>query len=214
MPCIRGGRMIPAMDQDDITTPQPGERISYQSFGENFIRYLVTVPRLRGEIEDALRQTVDGSVRALPKDLLVADYQFQPNELHIGHRELDNGEVGFSLELSGRFDLTLRLVGMPVKAPMQVEIRVDVDVHTLYPLTIRLLPQRVRSGNIRVQLLMPRELRALPTQLLDRINPLVLAVREGIVREVNAQLRREDLAEMATIDVLALAERAMRRSDS
>jgi hypothetical protein len=34
-------------------------------------------------------------------------------------------------------------------------------------------------------------------------------VREGVVREVNAQLRREDLAEMATIDVLALAEGAM-----
>jgi hypothetical protein len=199
----------PAMDEEEPQAPQPGERISYQSFGENFIRYLVTVPRLRGEIEDALRRTVDGSVRALPKDLLVADYQFQPDALHIGHRDLEDGEVCFALELSGRFDLTLRLVGMPVKAPMQVEIRVDVDVHTLYPLTIRLLPHRVRSSNIRVQLLMPRELRALPTQLLDRINPLVLAVREGVVREVNAQLRREDLAEMATIDVLALAEGAM-----
>jgi hypothetical protein len=191
--------------------PAPGDRISYQSFGENFIRYLVTVPRLRGEIEEALRQTVDGSVKALPKDLLVADYQFQPDDLHIGHRELDNDEVGFTLELSGRFDLTLRVVGMPVKAPMQVEIRIDVDVLTLHPLTIRLLPQRVKSGNIRVQLMMPRELRALPTQLLDRINPLVLAVREGIVREVNTQLRRKDLAEMATIDVLALAESAMPR---
>lgn len=193
------------MEEEPESAPQPGERISYQRFGENFIRYLVTVPRLRGEIEDALRKTVDGSVKALPKDLLVADYQFQPDELHIGHRELDNGEVGFCLELSGRFELTVRVVGMPVKLPMKVEIRVDIDVHTLHPLTIRLQPLRVKSRNVSVRLLMPKELRVLPTHLLDRINPLVLAVREGIVREVNAQLERPELAQMATIDVLELA---------
>lgn len=197
------------MSDETTTAPVPGDRISYQRFGENFIRYLVTVPRLRGEIEDALRQTVEGSTAALPKDLLVADYQFQPADLNIGHRELDNGEVGFTLELSGRLDLTLRLVGVPVRAPMAVEIRVDIDVLTRYPLTIQLLPLTVSSRNIRVQLQMPKELRALPTQLLDRINPLVLAVRESIVREVNAQLRKPELDELARIDVLALAESAM-----
>lgn len=200
------------MTDDLAAEPARGARISYQSFGENFIRYLVTVPRLRGEIEDALRQTVEGSTAALPKDLLVADYQFQPDDLHIGHRELPGGDVGFVLELSGRLDLTLRLVGMPMKAPMNVVIRVDIDVHTLQPLTIRLVPLPVRSANVTVNLLMPRELRALPTQLLDRINPLVLAVRESIVREVSAQLARKDLAEMATIDVLAIAERAVGKS--
>lgn len=200
------------MSDDFTAEPAHGARISYQSFGENFIRYLVTVPRLRGEIEDALRQTVEGSTAALPKDLLVADYQFQPDDLHIGHRELPGGEVGFVLELSGRLDLTLRLVGMPMKAPMNVVIRVDIDVHTLQPLTIRLVPLPARGANVTVNLLMPRELRALPTQLLDRINPLVLAVREGIVREVNAQLARKDLAEMATIDVLAIAARAVDKS--
>lgn len=190
-------------------TPTPGSRISYQRFGENFIRYLVTVPRLRGQIEGALKETVEGSTAALPKDLLVADYQFQPKDLHIGHRDLDGGEVGFTLELSGRLELTVRVMSVPVRAPMKVDIRIDVDVETLYPLTIRLRPQAVSGRNIAVKLMMPKELRALPTQLLDRINPLVFAVRESIVREVNTQLRRTDLAELASIDVLKLAEGAL-----
>lgn len=202
--------MMPTMnDQPPTPAFAAGDRISYQTFGENFIRYLVTIPRLRGEIEGTLKQTVEGSTAALPKDLLVAAYQFQPDGLHIGHRELDNGEVGFSLELGGRLDLTIRLVGMPVRAPMKVDISIDIDVQTFYPLTIQLQPLPAKSRNVRVQLLMPKELRALPTHLLDRINPLVLAVRESIVREVNAQLKRPELKETATIDVLALAEGAL-----
>ena len=193
------------------TAAADSERISYQTFGENFIRHLVTVPRLRGEIESVLRETVEGSTAALPKDLLVADYQFQPRDLHIDHREPDAAEVGFTLRLTGLLNLTLRLMGMPVRTPMEVEIRVDVDVHTYAPLTIRLMPLRVTNRNIRVNVALPPELRALPTSLLDRINPLVLAVREGIVRQVNAQLERPELDQLATLDVLTLAEAAMAR---
>lgn len=185
------------------------ERISYQTFGENFIRYLVTVPRLRGEIEDALKATVEGSTAALPKDLLVADYQFQPRDLFIDHRQQDAAEVGFTLKLTGLLTLTLRLMGISARAPMEVEIRVDVDVQTFAPLIIRLLPHRVTGKSIRVNAAMPSELRALPTALLDRLNPLVLAVRESIVREVNAQLARPELQALATIDVLKLAGAAM-----
>lgn len=199
------------MTTDPASTAADSGRISYQTFGENFIRHLVTVPRLRAEIEAALRETVEGSTAALPKDLLVADYQFQPRDLHIDHREPDDAEVGFTLRLTGLLNLTLRLMGMPVRTPMEVEIRVDVDVHTYAPLTIRLVPLRVGSRNIRVNAALPAELRALPTSLLDRINPLVIAVREGIVRAVNAQLQRPQLDELATIDVLALAEAAMTR---
>lgn len=92
---------------------------------------------------------------------------------------------------------------------MEVEIRVDVDVQTFAPLIIRLLPHRVTGKSIRVNAAMPSELRALPTALLDRLNPLVLAVRESIVREVNAQLARPELQALATIDVLKLAGAAM-----
>jgi hypothetical protein len=183
--------------------------ISYQTFGENFIRYLVTVPRLRAEIEDTLRATVEGSTAALPKDLLVADYQFQPDTLDIVHRDLGETEVGFTLSLSGRLDLSLRVMGMSVRAPMAVAINVDVDVRTYAPLCIRLEPQRVSSRNIDVRPQLPKELRSLPAQWLGRINPLAATVRESIVREVNAQLRRPELDELATIDVLALAERAL-----
>ena len=69
------------------TPAQPGDEISYQAFGENFIRYLVTVPRLKGEVEDTLRKTVEGSRSALPNDLLVANYQFKPHDLQIHRRD-------------------------------------------------------------------------------------------------------------------------------
>ncbi len=200
------------MNGPDTDTPADGQRISYQTFGENFIRYLVTVPRLRSEIEGALKETVEGSTAALPKDLLVADYQFQPRDLQIEHREPEGGEVGFTLQLSGLLALSLRLMGMTVRTPMDVDIRVDVDVQTFAPLMIRLLPQPVTHRSIRVNAVMRPELRALPSALLDRINPLVLTVRESIVREVNGQLQRPELLALGTIDVLKLAESALARA--
>lgn len=191
------------------TPPQPGDEISYQAFGENFIRYLVTVPRLKGEVEETLRKTVEGSRSALPNDLLVADYQFKPHDLHIHRRDAGATEVGFTLQLTGLLDMRLRFMSVPVRTPMDVAINVDIDVHTLHPLTIRLAPQRVTSRAVTVTARLPKELRALPAQLLNRINPLALAVRESIVREVNAQLNRPEVKAAALIDVLKIAGGAL-----
>ncbi len=191
---------------DAPDTPQAGDLISYQAFGENFIRYLITVPRLKGEVEETLRKTVEGSKSALPKDMLVASYQFKPKDLQVHRRDNGATDVAFTLQLVGVLDITLRVMGLPVRMPMDVEINVDIDVQTRYPLTIQLVPLRVTSQNVRVNARMPRELRALPTQLLDRVNPLVLTVRESIVREVNGQLKRDELQTATLIDVLKLAE--------
>lgn len=191
---------------DAVDTPNPGDLISYQAFGENFIRYLITVPRLKGEVEETLRRTVEGSRSALPKDLLVASYQFNPNDVQVRRREGEASEVAFTLTLTGLLDITLRLMGLPVRTPMDIEINVHIDVETRHPLTIQLVPQRVGNRDIKVTARLPRELRALPTHLLNRINPLVMTVRESIVREVNAQLSRDDVHAATTIDVLKLAE--------
>ena len=45
------------------------QRISYAEFGHNFIRYVVTAERLRGEIETVLKALIEGSVRKFPADL-------------------------------------------------------------------------------------------------------------------------------------------------
>jgi len=191
---------------DAVDTPNAGDLISYQAFGENFIRYLITVPRLKGEVEETLRRTVEGSRSALPKDLLVASYQFNPNDVQVHRREGEESDVAFTLTLTGLLDITLRLMGLPVRTPMDIEINVHIDVETRHPLTIQLVPQRVGNRDIKVTARLPRELRALPTHLLNRINPLVMTVRESIVREVNAQLSRDDVHAATTIDVLKLAE--------
>jgi hypothetical protein len=191
---------------DAVDTPNAGDLISYQAFGENFIRYLITVPRLKGEVEETLRRTVEGSRSALPKDLLVASYQFNPNDVQVHRREGAESDVAFTLTLTGLLDITLRLMGLPVRTPMDIEINVHIDVETRHPLTIQLVPQRVGNRDIKVTARLPRELRALPTHLLNRINPLVMTVRESIVREVNAQLSRDDVHAATTIDVLKLAE--------
>ncbi len=195
-----------ALMSDAGHTPNTGDLISYQAFGENFIRYLITVPRLKGEVEETLRRTVEGSRSALPKDLLVASYQFNPNDVQVRRREGEASEVAFTLTLTGLLDITLRLMGLPVRTPMDIEINVHIDVETRHPLTIQLVPQRVGNRDIKVTARLPRELRALPTHLLNRINPLVMTVRESIVREVNAQLSRDDVHAATTIDVLKLAE--------
>ncbi|QHS10676.1 hypothetical protein [Sinimarinibacterium sp. NLF-5-8] len=201
--------MNDSTDTSNATEPAIGERISYHKFGENFIRYLVTIPRLSAELEGALKQTIEGSAAALPNELLVAGYQFRPKAMDIIPRDMPEGETGFCLEVGARLDLTLKVMTVPIKVPMKVQINVDIDVHTLHPLTIQIHPQPVRGRNVDVQIMMPKELRALPTHLIDKINPLVLAVRESLAREVNTQIRRPDLAEMCTIDVLALAEKAL-----
>lgn len=186
-----------------------GDEISYHTFGEHFIRYLVTVPRLRREIDGVLDATIEGSAQALPKDLLVASYQFRPRDLTV-LRDDDSGEaVSFTLELSGTLSVTLRVVGVPVTLPLEVRIDVHIDVRTFAPLTIQLEPRKVRARDVKVSVQMPRELRALPTRLVDRVNPLVIAVRENIVRQVNHQISRPELHESATIDVLALANNAL-----
>jgi hypothetical protein len=191
---------------DATDVPQPGDLISYQAFGENFIRYLITVPRLKGEVEETLRRTVEGSKAALPKDLLVASYQFKPRDVEVHRRDDDASGVAFTLQLTGLLDITLRVMGLPVRTPMDVEINVKIDVETRYPLTIQLVPKRISGRDVKVKARLPRELRALPSQLLDRINPLVMTVRESIVREVNEQLGRDDVRDATTIDVLKLAE--------
>lgn len=203
-------------DHLDISSPEeldPGTPISYQTFGENFIRYLVTVPRLRDELEGVVQASVEGSIDALPNELLVASYRFTPKEMDIERRVSDTAEVGFALVVGGRLTLQLKAMGMSMRLPMGVELRLNIDVRTLAPLTIQLDPHRLSHRNVRVTTEMPRELRRLPTQLLDRINPLAIAVADNVIREVNRRLAAPDLAESARIDVLALAERATRPSE-
>ena len=212
--CIIG---IPARFYRYIMTkkadaPEIGDEVSYQSFGENFIRYLVTVPRLQKEIEGFLDATIEGSTEALPNDLLVGSYQFKPNDLHILRREASESEHGFALAITGVLTLTLTVMGMPVKAPMDVKIKLQVDVRTFYPLTIKLEPRKVRARDVAVNLQMPRELRRLPSRLIDRFNPMILAIRDNIARQVNRQLDRQELRESATIDILALANNALGES--
>lgn len=200
---------IPAGDE-----PEPGTPISYQEFGENFIRYLVTVPRLREEMESAIQATVEGSVDALPNELLVASYRFAPRDIDIQRQVSDTAEIAFSLTVGGRLTLQLKAMGMALRLPMEVRIRADIDVRTLAPLTIRLEPRRLTHRNVRVTTEMPRELRRLPTGLLDRINPLAIAVAENVVNEVNRRLKHQDVVEAANIDVLAIAEGALQAGDA
>lgn len=199
-------------DHLEITAPdepEPGTPISYQTFGENFIRHLVTVPRLRSEVEAAVQGTVEGSIDALPNELLVASYQFAPNDMDIEKQGSDTAEVAFALLVGGRLTLQLKAMGIAVRLPMDIRIRVDIDVRTLAPLTIKVEPRRLTHGNVRVTTEMPRELKRLPTHLLDRINPLAIAVADNVVSQANRRLSQPDIAEAAEIDVLALAERAL-----
>lgn len=205
-------------DQDHLEITEPdepeaGTPISYQTFGENFIRHLVTVPRLRDELEGAIKDTVEGSIDALPNEMLVASYRFAPKDMDVERQVSDTAEVAFALLVGGRLTLQLKAMGLTARLPMDVRLSVDIDVRTLAPLTIKLEPRRLTHSNVRVTTEMPRELQRLPTQILDRINPLAIAVAENVVGQVNRRLAQPDIVEAAEIDVLALAERAMHATE-
>lgn len=189
--------------------PEAGTPISYQTFGENFIRYLVTVPRLRTEVEEAVQLTVEQSIEALPNELLVASYEFSPNEMDIERRDGDDTNVGFALKLGGRLTLQLKAMGITVRQPMDIRLSINIDVRTLAPLTIKVEPRRIGHRNVRVTTEMPRELKRLPTKLLDRINPLAIAVADNVVKQTNQRISHPEVLEAGEIDVLALAERAL-----
>lgn len=201
------------LDVSKAEEPEAGTPISYQTFGENFIRYLVTVPRLRDELEGAIQATVEGSIDALPNELLVASYRFAPKKIDLEREVSDTAEVAFALLVGGRLTLKLKAMGIGVGLPMDVKIRVHIDVRTLAPLTIKLEPRRLTHRSVEVTTEMPRELRMLPTKMLDRINPLAIAVADNIVRETNRRISHPDLMKAAEIDVLTLADNAMGAED-
>lgn len=180
------------------------QRISYAEFGHNFIRYLVTAERLRGEIEEVLKALIEGSVKKFPADLLVASYVFQLQDVDVHPLMNRLPEVSFVMVLTGELKLDVRLLNLRFKFTLNVEIRLNLDVHTYAPLILKLLLAPVTHANIRTEI----DSHGLPAEVLEQLRIVGPIVRDEIVREVNERLASPELVAATEIDVLALAASA------
>lgn len=183
---------------------EPGKRISYAEFGHNFIRYVVTAERLRGEIESVLKALIEGSVRKFPADLLVASYVFQLQDVDVLPITNRLPDVSFALLINGDLRLEVKLLNLKLKFTLKVEIRLHIDVHTYSPLTVKLIVHPVKDEQVRTEV----DSHNLPSEVLDNLRIVGPIVRDEIVREVNARIASPELVAATDIDVLHLAASA------
>ena len=180
------------------------QRISYADFGHNFIRYVVTADRLRGEIETVLKALIEGSVKKFPANLLVASYVFQLKDVDV-HPVMNRlPDVSFVLMLNGELKLEVKLINLKLKFTLAVEIKLHVDVNTYAPLTVKLVLHPVEDSDIRTEV----DGHGLPSEVLENLRIVGPIVRDEIVREVNARIASPELVAATEIDVLQLAATA------
>lgn len=195
----------PESEPDTAAAPQP---ISYAEFGHNFVHHVVSAGRLRGEIEGLLKSTIEGSIRRMPADLMVASYAFRMRDVQVEPQLVALPQLRFALDLFGDMTLDVRLLNIPFRFDIDVRIRVDLQVETYAPLLLRLIPQPVTPRSVELRF----DSRNVPGGLLNRLQLLEPIVREQIVRQANKRIASASLQKAATIDILRLAQSARVRS--
>ena len=188
------------MNQDK----EPGQPITYAEFGHNFVRYVVTAERLRGEIETVLKAMIEGSVRKFPADLLVASYIFQLQDVDVQPIVNKLPDVSFVMLLAGDLGLEVKLLNLKLKFTLKVEIRLHIDVRTYAPLNLKLILHPVKDSQIGTEV----DGHGLPSEVLENLRIVGPIVRDEIVREVNARIASPELVADTNIDVLQLAASA------
>jgi hypothetical protein len=178
--------------------------ISYAEFGHNFVRYVVTAERLRGEIETVLKAMIEGSVSKFPADLLVASYVFQLQDVDVLPITNKLPDVSFVMLIEGDLKLEVKLINLRLKFTLKVEIRLNIDVRTYAPLNLKLILHPVKDSQIRTEV----DGHGLPSEVLEHLRIVGPIVREEIVREVNARIASPELVAATNIDVLQLAASA------
>lgn len=181
------------------------KRITYAEFGHNFIRYVVTAERLRGEIETVLKAMIEGSVKKFPANLLVASYVFQLRDVEVHPIVNKLPDVSFVLVLIGDLKLDVKLINLRLKFSLEVEIKLHLDVRTYAPLTVKLILHPVEDHDIRTDI----DGHGLPSEVLESLRIVGPIVREQIVREVNERIASPELLAATEIDVLHLAATAV-----
>lgn len=178
--------------------------ISYAEFGHNFVRYVVTAERLRGEIETVLKAMIEGSVSKFPADLLVASYVFQLQDVDVLPITNKLPDVSFVMLLVGDLKLEVKLINLRLKFTLKVEIRLNIDVRTYAPLNLKLILHPIKDSQIRTEV----DGHGLPSEVLEHLRIVGPIVREEIVREVNSRIASPELVAATNIDVLQLAASA------
>ncbi len=180
------------------------KKISYADFGHHFVQQVVTAHRIGTEIESALESTIAGSIRKLPAGMIVVSYVFELRDITVDPMMERLPDISFLLGVLGDIRLDVEIFGVDLKFTLDVSIQLQIDVETYAPVILKLVPHPVTSKNIRIDVKGANQ----PSEALDKLMLVQPIVREQIVREVNARIADPKIREMATIDVLALVDKA------
>jgi hypothetical protein len=179
--------------------------ITYEQFGQQFIRQAVTPERIQDELTALLAEPIEGSVSKLPAEIIVGDYQFTLKSVEVKPVSEPPEDVRFLMRINGTLALKVRIVGLPLRFTLDVHIRLSQRVRTYAPAIIRLENREITRDDVSVDV----DAHDVPGDLLDKLNIIEPAVRDQMVDEVNARIRSGAIAEACTIDVLRLAQGAV-----
>jgi len=179
--------------------------ISYSEFGHNFIHHVVTARRIGSEIQAALESTIAGSMRKLPADLMVVDYLFQLGDIVVEPMLDKLPKISFVLKILGDVKLDVSILNLNLKFTMDVGINIRIDVETYEPVTLQLLPHKVRGRDIDIRL----NGENIQSEVLENLMVVEPIVRDQIVKEVNARMEDPKIVALTSFDVLTLVDQLM-----
>lgn len=181
---------------------QPLTPLSYADFGHEFIRQAVSAQRLSREIEATLQSSIEGTVQKMPADLIVASYSFKLNNADVTPHLDRLPIIAFFVKLCGTILLDVKVVNVQLKFSLGVEIKIQADVETYAPLTIKLVLSPISDSAIRIDV----DPHNIPSDLLDRFRLIAPIVRSELVSQVNERIASAEIQSATTIDVLHLVQ--------
>jgi hypothetical protein len=180
------------------------ESLSYEQFGHHFVHRLVTPARIERELKALLAAPIEGMISRLPAELLTAKYSFQLLDVRVTTRPECLPRLALRQRIAGTLALSVRVLGLYFRFTLQVVIRLEQEVRTYEPLTLKIETEAVTPTSIDLQV----DAHGLPSEILDRFNIIERAVRAEIVDEVNRRINSGGIARATTIDVSRIAEHA------
>lgn len=191
------------MSREAVNGAHP-DGLSYEQFGHHFVHRLVTPARIERELKALLAAPIEGSLSKLPAEMLTARYTFRLTDAKVETRPERLPQLALRQRLGGVLDLSVRVLGLPLRFTLQLGIRLEQEVRTYAPLTLKIETHPVDAASIDITV----DPHGLPSQIVDQLNIIERAVRAEVVDEVNRRINSGPIVRATTIDVSRLAEHA------
>lgn len=181
-----------------------GSELSYEQFGGQFVRMLVTPERVERELKALLAEPIKGVVSRLPAELVTARYTFYLQDVQVVTRPECLPQLGLRQRISGLIALSVGLLGLNLRFTLQLVIQLEQLVRVFAPLTLKLETPSISGSSVELDV----DPHGLPSEILDRLNIIERAVRAEVVDEVNRRIASGPIASALNINLQRIAEEA------